>query len=176
MIAARRFHVERFCQGIKIAANRYIREAVKVIESWPPAALYVEPELMEQQIGAEVKKFFTVAGALKWMMAHSARQTSLEQNLSRAGGDADLKKMARAHATYARILSCLQPKMADVDGENIATRVDELVAWLNGDRSKSFLADEAGLTEQRLSKRVGKTEQIVKARMNARGLIKEREG
>jgi hypothetical protein len=130
---------------------------------------------IERALGAEVRQFFTVKGALKWMMTHSSRMTSLEQNLARVGGSANLRKIAIAHATYARILSCLQPTMPGVDEENIGTRADELVAWLNGNRSKSYLADEAGITEHWLSIRVGKTERIVMGRMRARGLIKPRE-
>lgn len=121
------------------------------------------------------RQFFTVKGAVKWMLAYRSRQTSLSQDLARGGSSRNMEALARAQATYARVLACLQPTMPEVDGENLTGRIDELVSWLCGDRSQDFLADEAGLTVHLLSKRVGKTERFVRVRMEEKDLLKERD-
>jgi hypothetical protein len=131
-----------------------------------------EQEQLERELGAGVRQFFTVKGAVKWMMAHHTRLVSLQQNPERGGGGQSREKIVQAQATYARILSCLQATMPDVDSENLTGRTDELVAWLCGERSQEYLADEAGLSVQMLSRRVGKAERVVKERMRARGLLK----
>lgn len=80
------------------------------------------------------------------------------------------------HATFARLAACMSARdLADLDDDPyFPHRIDSLVCWyLN--TSVHRLADEHNLSVQGFSKYAGHTENVLRRRMKARGLLNREE-
>jgi hypothetical protein len=123
-----------------------------------------------RELGAEVRTFKTIRGAMRWLADEDARRVRLEMPLTWGSAPASRVERDKRNATWAALCNCLSPADPYVDGftlHHIGLFQDWCCAWT----SQRELAKDHGMTLYGLRKAMRFVEGVLRARMEARGLL-----
>jgi len=129
---------------------------------------------LEAVVATEPRTFKTVKGALLWYQQERARREVQGQNMEGSRGGRERGAIERDRLAFGLLACCLQPAPAEDEHDPLKkTPLLQLMHWILEYRKHS-LADELGLTEHVMSKRMGYLESRLARRMRDRGLLMER--
>lgn len=135
-------------------------------------------EALYPELSAPARTFQTVKGAIIWYAEHRSRKESARAPLEIGSVPVPAVSRAVAEATYARLAACLVERAPeDYDFDPLVTdgRVEGLLLWYitDGGASDWKQRNEArfGMTWCKFSYEARRTRNVVRRRMQARGLI-----
>lgn len=127
---------------------------------------------LRQQLGAEVRRFYSVQGAMRWRWARQQGRESLTGTLGASGVGTvrSAEERDRENATYALLTRCLESADRDTDGFHLRY-VGLFEAWCCSFESQAELGASVGMKLSELRRTMNWTEQILRRRMESRGLL-----
>lgn len=129
------------------------------------------------------RTFPTVKGCLLWYVEQRSRRMGRSIDLAGVGSPTSQEHVDQVEATFARVACCLVAwdRANDLepdplgDADATLARVDALAQWMrsSAERGQQRMADTVGLSMQSASRYFGHVENVLRRRMQARGLIEE---
>lgn len=132
---------------------------------------------LARDLHADTRTFTSVRMAVIWYVTQKARRSLHSVPLESGSGRPPQEHIDQVHATYAKLALCIerQHDEADIDDEFLlfGRRVADLATWYvsSAERGQQSLADAMGFTPADLTKYCLFTENVLRRRMEARGLL-----
>jgi len=133
---------------------------------------------LARELGAEILVFGNTRKAVLWYAAQKLRRKTRGIALDGVGAmPRSQASVDSALATYSRMVPCFESERdaADLDNEFClyGRRVEHLIDWyvMGVERGQQSLADRLGMTLCELSKYAGFTENVLRRRLESRGLL-----
>jgi hypothetical protein len=141
---------------------------VSTLDAWPAAVM--------RELGARPRTFTTVKGALlEYFRQHTRGGRAMDPGRD-SGGPVSQQRLDETQATYAGLIKCMVEHDPDVDlrGDTRTTEasIAELAAWYVSTIAQQHMADVARMSMQSFSRRCGRTERVLRRRMQAHGVLR----
>lgn len=127
-----------------------------------------------RELGAEPRRFRSVASAVKFYDAYVGRTAHITQDLSRfvtAGMPVSAAQREQDRVTHDKLMLVFRAIDPQVDAENLHGGLRRVMDWLAGNASHAYLATQHGMDERAFSRYVAFYEDTLRNRMKARGLF-----